>query len=100
MTASSTTFRTQAPDWRPRRLPTPPSALTDPAKRLSPKMVLVGPDAEAVKETGGRAIYEFRAHPRKQPWEKAADETRASYRARMQELANALAAAGFVIRRR
>ena len=50
-----------------------------------------------VLEIGGRAIYEFRAHPRRAPWDKAAAETRASYRARMQELVNALSLAGFSI---
>lgn len=50
-----------------------------------------------VLEIGGRAIYEFRAHPRRAPWEKAAAETRASYRARMQELVNTLARAGYAI---
>lgn len=52
-----------------------------------------------VLEVGGRAIYEFRAHPRRAPWDKAAAETRASYRARMQELVNALSLAGFSIQR-
>lgn len=51
-------------------------------------------------EIGGKAIYEFRSHPRKAPWDKAADETRAAYRARMQELMNALAVEGYKIRRR
>ena len=53
-----------------------------------------------VLEIGGRAIYEFRAHPKRAPWDKAAAETRASYRARMQELVNALSVAGYVIGRR
>jgi len=52
-----------------------------------------------VLEVGGRAIYEFRAHPRRAPWDNAAAETRASYRARMQELVNALSSAGFAIQR-
>ena len=52
-----------------------------------------------VLEVGGRAIYEFRAHPRRAPWDSAAAETRASYRARMQELVNALGSAGFSIQR-
>lgn len=50
-----------------------------------------------IKEIGGRAIYEFRAHPRRQPWDKCAAETRASYRARMQELLNALGVEGYEI---
>lgn len=50
-----------------------------------------------VMEIGGRAIYEFRAHPRRAPWAKAAAETRASYRARMQELVNALSRDGYAI---
>jgi len=53
-----------------------------------------------VLEIGGRAIYEFRAHPKRAPWDKAAAETRASYRARMQELVNALSVAGYAIGRR
>lgn len=53
-----------------------------------------------ILEIGGRAIYEFRAHPKRAPWDKAAAETRASYRARMQELVNALSAAGYAIARR
>jgi len=53
-----------------------------------------------VLEIGGRAIYEFRAHPKRAPWDKAAAETRASYRARMQELVNALSIAGYAIGRR
>ena len=53
-----------------------------------------------VLEIGGRAIYEFRAHPKRTPWDKAAAETRASYRARMQELINALGSAGYAISRR
>jgi len=56
-----------------------------------------GPD---LLEIGGKAIYEFRSHPRKAPWDKAADETRAAYRARMQELLNALATEGYKVRRR
>lgn len=50
-----------------------------------------------VLEVGGKAIYEFRSHPKKAPWEKAADETRAAYRTRMQELVNALGSAGFKV---
>jgi len=53
-----------------------------------------------VLEIGGRAIYEFRAHPRRAPWEKSAMETRSSYRARMQELINALNRAGFFVVRK
>lgn len=53
-----------------------------------------------VLEIGGRAIYEFRAHPKRAPWDRAAAETRASYRARMQELVNALSVAGYAIDRR
>lgn len=53
-----------------------------------------------VLEIGGRAIYEFRAHPKRAPWDRAAAETRASYRARMQELVNALSIAGYAIDRR
>ncbi|MBX7201131.1 MAG: hypothetical protein K1X51_17315 [Rhodospirillaceae bacterium] len=51
-------------------------------------------------EIGGKAIYEFRSHPRKAPWDKAADETRAAYRARMQELLNVLATEGYKVRRK
>lgn len=51
-----------------------------------------------IKEIGGRAIYEMRA--RKQPWEHCAAETRASYRARMQELLNALGVEGYEIVRK
>ncbi len=53
-----------------------------------------------VLEIGGRAIYEFRGHPRRTPWEKAAAETRASYRARMQELINALESNGYTVAKR
>jgi hypothetical protein len=49
-----------------------------------------------VLEVGGRAIYEFRAHPRRAPWDHAAAKP-ASYRARMQELVNALSSAGYAI---
>jgi len=48
-------------------------------------------------EVGAQAIYRFRSHPGKARWEKAAAETRAAYRARMQELVNELAAAGYEI---
>ena len=54
-------------------------------------------ESTTVLEIGGRAIYEFRAHPRRAPWEHAAHETRASYRARMQELVNAFSSAGYAI---
>ena len=53
-----------------------------------------------VLEIGGKAIYEFRGHPRRAPWDKAAAETRASYRARMQELLNALAVNGYTVVKR
>jgi len=46
-------------------------------------------------EIMGKTIYEFRSHPRRAPWEKAAAETRASYRARAQEILNALSSHGF-----
>ena len=55
---------------------------------------------KTVLEIGGQAIYEFRGHPKRTPWDKAAAETRASYRARMQELVNALEVNGFTIIRR
>lgn len=55
---------------------------------------------KTVLEIGGRAIYEFRGHPKRAPWDKAAAETRASYRARMQELLNALSSNGFIVARR
>jgi hypothetical protein len=51
-----------------------------------------------VLELGGRVIYNWR-RTRKVPWEQAADETRSAYRARMQELLNALAVAGYEVRR-
>ena len=53
-----------------------------------------------VYEIGGKAIYEFRGHPKRTPWEKTVAETRASYRARMQELINELASAGYTIVKR
>lgn len=52
-----------------------------------------------VLEIGAKAIYSFKPDPGKNPWEKAAAETRASYRARMQELLNELAAEGYVVGR-
>ena len=55
---------------------------------------------KTVLEIGGQAIYEFRGHPKRAPWGKAAAETRASYRARMQELVNALEVRGYTITRR
>lgn len=55
---------------------------------------------KSVLEIGGRAIYEFRGHPRRAPWDKAAAETRASYRARMQELLNELSTSGYTVRKR
>jgi len=53
--------------------------------------------APDVLEIGGRAIYEFRSHPRKAPWDKAAAETRSAYRARMRELMNALGREGLTV---
>lgn len=55
---------------------------------------------KTVLEIGGRAIYEFRGHPKRAPWDKAAAETRASYRARMQELVNALESNGYTVCKR
>jgi hypothetical protein len=55
---------------------------------------------KTVLEIGGRAIYEFRGHPKRAPWDKAAAETRASYRARMQELVNALESHGYTVSKR
>lgn len=55
---------------------------------------------KTVLEIGGRAIYEFRGHPKRAPWDKAAAETRASYRARMQELLNALSSGGYIVVKR
>lgn len=55
---------------------------------------------KSVLEIGGKAIYEFRGHPKRAPWDKAAVETRASYRARMQELLNALAVQGYTVVKR
>lgn len=52
------------------------------------------------KEIGAKAIYEFRSHPRKAPWDLAAAETRAAYNARMQELINALSMQGYAITKR
>lgn len=53
-----------------------------------------------VLELGGRIIYEFRAHPKRAPWETASPDTRAAYRSRMQEIVNALSSAGYDIERR
>lgn len=50
---------------------------------------------QQVLEIMGKAIYELRSHPRRSPWEKCAMETRASYRARAQEILNALSSSGF-----
>ena len=55
---------------------------------------------KSVLEIGGKAIYEFRGHPKRAPWDKAAAETRASYRARMQELLTALSVNGYIVARR
>jgi hypothetical protein len=55
---------------------------------------------KSVLEIGGKAIYEFRGHPKRAPWDKAAAETRASYRARMQELLNALSVNGYIVAKR
>lgn len=55
---------------------------------------------KTVLEIGGQAIYEFRGHPKRAPWDKVAAETRASYRARMQELVNALEVNGYTVARR
>ncbi len=52
-----------------------------------------------VLEIGAKVIYGFKSDPGKNPWEKAAAETRASYRARMQELLNELSAEGYVVGR-
>lgn len=56
-----------------------------------------GADIDRILEIGGRAIYEFR--DRENAWGKAAGETRASYRARMRELLNELASAGYKVTR-
>lgn len=50
-------------------------------------------------EVGARAIYEFRAHPKKRPWETISEEERAPYRDRMKRLSAAIGEAGFQIRR-
>lgn len=80
------------------------TASISPARRASklptPKPARLAVVEPAVKEIGGRAVYDLRSHPRKAPWEMAADETRAAYRARFQEIVNALAVEGYVIRRR
>ncbi len=55
---------------------------------------------KSVLEIGGKAIYEFRGHPKRAPWDKAAAETRASYRARMQELLNELSVSGYIVVKR
>ena len=55
---------------------------------------------KSVLEIGGRAIYEFRGHPKRTPWDKTAAETRASYRARMQELINELESNGYTVAKR
>lgn len=50
-------------------------------------------------EVGARAIYEFRSHPKKRPWDAISEEERASYRERMKQLHSAINDAGFQIRR-
>lgn len=52
-----------------------------------------------ILEIGGKAIYELRPHPRKALWADAAAETRAAYRAQMQEVLNELKRHGFKVRR-
>lgn len=52
---------------------------------------------DRVLEVGGRGIYYFREPSN--AWDEAAAETRASYRARMREVLNAIEAAGYEIRR-
>lgn len=55
-------------------------------------------DRAQLLELGGKVIYQWRK-ARVAPWPKAAAETRAAYRARMQELLNGLAAAGYEVER-
>lgn len=50
-------------------------------------------------EIGAKVVYGFKRDPGKRPWETTAKETRAAYRARIQELLNELAAEGFVVGR-
>lgn len=50
-------------------------------------------------EVGARAIYEFRAHPKKRPWDIISEEERALYRDRMKRLNDAINGAGYQIRR-
>ena len=56
------------------------------------------PKRQAV-EVGAQAIYEFRPHPKKVPWNNLADDRRAPFRALMKELIAAINAAGFQIRK-
>lgn len=55
-------------------------------------------DQARILELGGKVIFEWRK-TRAAPWTKASGETRAAYRARMQELLNELAAAGYTVER-
>lgn len=64
-------------------------------KKIAAKRVK--PEINQVLEIGGKAIYELRSHTKKQPWELTAQETRMSYRCRMQEILNALALAGYKV---
>jgi hypothetical protein len=71
-----------------------------PAKATTKVSAKAPPASEGdLLEIGAKVIYGFKSDPGKNAWEKAAGETRASYRARMQELLNELAAEGYVVRR-
>ena len=49
-------------------------------------------------EVGARAIYEFRSHPRRTPWNRLSDKEQAIYLERMRLLVAALALKRYVIK--
>ena len=57
----------------------------------------IGGERDQILEVGGRIIFEWRN--KRSTWSGAAPETRIAYRARMQELLNVLAHAGYEVRR-
>ena len=48
-------------------------------------------------EIGGRAIYEFRAHPRRPPWAAAMPDRQGECRERMRQVLDVLAGAGYAV---
>lgn len=86
-------MKRKKPAWRPSDIAKASAEAELTGTEIAPK----GPQ-RSLREVGARAIYEFRAHPRKVPWPQVSPEKQAPYLERIDSLLAVIKRAGYAVR--